>query len=135
MPVLGLAEVLRQLAELLRLLPRVHVHAIDPPAQLVARDPAIQVLLASGGHEACRILEHNDVDLVISDIRMPAGSGIDLYRWVEATRPALLRRVVFVTGDVSDPEIARLADERPHAVLRKPFQMAEYVDWVTTLLA
>ena len=109
-------------------------HLRDLQKRLLSRLHA-EVLLASGGHEACRILEHNDVDLVISDIRMPAGSGIDLYRWVEATRPALLRRVVFVTGDVSDPEIARLAEERPHAVLRKPFQMAEYVDWVTTLLA
>ena len=94
-----------------------------------------EVLLAEGGEEACALLESSPVDLVISDVKMPGGSGLMLYRWVEARRPDLLDRFLFVTGDVGDPEIATLALLHPDRFIRKPFQMTEYLERVSAVLA
>ena len=57
----------------------------------------LAILVRSLGHEAVRprtspaattILGERDVDLVISDLRMPGGSGLDLLDAVAAAGPA-----------------------------------------------
>lgn len=92
------------------------------------------VFLAAEGAEARRILSEVVVDLVLSDVKMPGESGLDLYRWIERERPELLDRFLFVTGDVSDPELVALAERRPELFLRKPFEVEEYLARVADLL-
>ena len=93
------------------------------------------VTLAEGGHEARRILETAEFDLVVSDVKMPDGNGLDLYRWIEKERPNLAERVFFVTGDVGDPRLAALAAERPAQFLDKPFHNDQYLARVMALAA
>jgi len=93
-----------------------------------------EVLTAAAGFEATRLLEHEDVDLVVSDVKMPGGSGLDLFHWVQQHRPALVDRFIFVTGDVGDPEIASFAESEPGRFVRKPFLMHEYLERVTAAL-
>lgn len=92
------------------------------------------VRAAAGGHHARAILESTDVDLVISDVKMPDGSGLELYHWVLQNRPALADRFIFVTGDVGDPEISALARTHPHQFISKPFHADDYLAGVSTLL-
>ncbi|HLS46577.1 MAG TPA: LytTR family DNA-binding domain-containing protein [Ornithinicoccus sp.] len=74
----------------------------EPPAlrelaHLLSSDPRVdQVLTASDGAGALRLLEEGDVDIVFLDIRMPGLSGLDLARVLARFRrpPA----VVFVTA-------------------------------------
>ncbi len=106
----------------------------DLQRRLLARLNA-DVLLASCARDARAILQEQDVDLVISDVKMPGGSGLDLYDWIEKERPALADRFLFVTGDVGDPEIASLAQRRPDRFIRKPFQMKDYLHRVADIFA
>lgn len=94
-----------------------------------------EVLLAANVHEAQRIVESNILDLVISDVRLPGGlSGVDFYRWIEATHPTLADRFLFITGDVTDTEIAEIAEQRPDRVIHKPFMMQDYLERVSQLV-
>lgn len=95
-------------------------------ARILARLDA-EVLLAGDGAEARRILESREVDVVVSDVRMPGESGLDLYRWTLKNRPRLARHFLFVTGDIGAPELASLAEERPGYLLHKPFEVEEYL--------
>lgn len=94
------------------------------------------VIAVAGVEEAQRIVRETELDLIVSDVRLPGGqSGIDLYRWVAAEQPHLRKRFLFVTGDVADPELARLIDLDADRVLHKPFLRTEYLERVTSLLA
>lgn len=92
------------------------------------------ILLASEGREAIRLLEKEDVDLVVSDIKMPGTGGLDLFRWVQENRPGLVDRFLFVTGDVGDPEIASFAQAEPERFIHKPFQMNDYLERIRAAL-
>jgi signal transduction histidine kinase len=92
-------------------------------------------LLAASAAEARTILDEERVDAVLCDVRMPGESGLELYRWISAERPDLLGRFLFVTGDVSDPELLELLEARPELFLHKPFEAAEYHRRVEALFA
>ncbi|MFW6330443.1 MAG: hybrid sensor histidine kinase/response regulator, partial [Gemmatimonadota bacterium] len=101
--------------------------------QRILESQGAKVQLAAGGREARLILETADPDLVISDVKMPDGGGLDLYRWIEAERPELARRFLFVTGDVGDPAIAALAEAKPGQFISKPFDRDEYLARIAAL--
>ena len=56
---------------------------------------------ASTGLEALRKIEERDYDLVITDIKMPRMSGIQLYEKTMEIKPAMRRRFIFITGDMN----------------------------------
>lgn len=78
-----------------------------------------KVLSASCGNEAIEVLEKNPVDVVVSDVRMPNGSGIDLLGHIKQ-KNVFLPVVMFVTGfaDISLEEAYALGAD---AVFPKPF--------------
>ncbi|MCA9669271.1 MAG: hybrid sensor histidine kinase/response regulator [Myxococcales bacterium] len=79
------------------------------------------VVQAEGGYEAIKLLEAGlDVDVVVSDVVMPNGSGPELYRWILAHRPELKEVFVYMTGMTRDDE--RLPLDAPPQ-LAKPFSM------------
>ena len=53
-----------------------------------------EVLLASDGYEAVRLLTEHHVDLLLTDIVMPGISGFELARQAKLMRPTLLRKPV-----------------------------------------
>ncbi|GEM_PF-5597099 len=70
-------------------------------------------------------LERETFDLVLSDIVMPDGSGLDLYTWVVEHRPELARRFVFMTGHARDSRAAGMFRRTALPVVAKPFKLAE----------
>ncbi|HSA82174.1 MAG TPA: PAS domain S-box protein, partial [Geminicoccaceae bacterium] len=92
-------------------------------AQMVAevlRRDGHEIVLATSGREALARLATEPVDLILSDLRMPDLDGPGLHRELAAVAPALVRRVVFVTGDVLTPETDRFLGETGLPVLEKP---------------
>jgi CheY-like chemotaxis protein len=41
-----------------------------------------QPICASGAHEACTLLNNHTVDLILTDLTMPCGTGLDLLDWI-----------------------------------------------------
>jgi CheY-like chemotaxis protein len=62
-------------------------------------------------------------DLVLSDVKMPTVSGIELHAALNAARPDLLGRLVFCTGEVESPTVAAFVAETGCRVLLKPFDL------------
>lgn len=77
---------------------------------------ALSLLLAADGPQ---------YDVIISDLRMPHISGMDLYERLAAERPALLARLILSTGDSVSPEASEFLRRSACPVLNKPFELAE----------
>jgi PAS domain S-box-containing protein len=95
---------------------------LDVFARVLEREGAL-VTLARDGEEAWKLLCHEEYDLIIADLRMPKLSGQGLYERAAETRPELLRRFVFATGDVARPETVSFLENLPNRFLTKPLQM------------
>lgn len=75
-------------------------------------------LVASGGHEAFKIVENNKIDVIVSDIRMPQGDGLQLLLNVRK-RDAGFPPIILVTGfSIQDKE--SLHEKGADLVLKKP---------------
>ena len=67
------------------------------------------VYTVNGGEEAISFLEQQDIDLVVSDQRMPAMTGLELCEHVMAKYPALAR--IIVTGYSETEPLDRAVEE------------------------
>lgn len=81
------------------------------------------VMTATGGHEAWELLQGQTFDLVLTDLEMPGGDGLELLGRIKAVHPAR-PSVVLMTGtpDVAVVEIAYAMGAE--GVLIKPFALA-----------
>jgi two-component system NtrC family sensor kinase len=75
------------------------------------------------GEDALSYLATASVDLILSDIRRPGLDGIQLHDHLARVRPALLRRVLFITGDVLSPETAAFLQRTRARWLMKPLNL------------
>lgn len=73
---------------------------------------------AACGSEAVQLAKENHIDIILSDVRMPNGSGVDLLKEIRAINPRLLI-VLLATGfaDLSEPEALGMG---AYALLEKP---------------
>lgn len=90
------------------------------------------VLEAPGGHQAMEILKREPVDLMILDLKMNAGSGIDLLRLMR--RRHLGVPTVVISAFLSPDLIEKLAAMGVKKVLAKPFRVSRVTDEVRELL-
>jgi len=87
------------------------------------------------GEEAVQKLETESFDLVISDIRMPGFSGIQLYEWLEKNKPEITKRILFTTGDAFDPETRAFLETHALPHLGKPFDLRKLKESIAGLKA
>jgi signal transduction histidine kinase/CheY-like chemotaxis protein len=84
-----------------------------------------QVDTASDVPEALAKIAADGHDLIISDMKMPHGSGKDIYKAVVDRSPRLARRIVFTTGDGAGMETQRFLQEAGNEIVLKPFQIED----------
>jgi DNA-binding response OmpR family regulator len=89
---------------------------------------ALAMLLDDSPHAAA-------YDVVVTDLRMPGLSGIELYTELERARPALIRRLILSTGDSVSGEAAAFLKRSACPVLNKPFELAELRALVDQVIA
>ena len=95
-----------------------------PMARFLARRGA-EVEEAADGVDGLARLSARAPDVILVDLRMPRMGGIELYARHEQERPDLVRRVLFLSGDVSqlaEPGNTPVPRER---LLVKPVELAE----------
>ena len=90
---------------------------------------------ASSGREALDWLSGREIDLIISDLRMPDMDGPSLYRALAEHRPELLTRLVFITGDTLAADITGFLSETGASVIEKPLDPPDVSRRVQALLA
>jgi CheY-like chemotaxis protein len=85
------------------------------------RQAGWRVDVARGGRDALARLRTMRYDVVLSDVRMPDGSGEELYRVIISEQADLRRRFLFMTGDTANPDAWRFLEETRVPVIEKPF--------------
>jgi PAS domain S-box-containing protein len=65
----------------------------------------------------------SDYDVIISDLKMPGCSGVELHDHVAAVAPDLLDRIIFSTGDVASRDAADFVRRTRCIVMQKPFEL------------
>jgi signal transduction histidine kinase len=88
------------------------------------------------GEAAIRFLESQEVDVIISDVRMPGSiDGLKLYDWVSRNKPELVDRFIFVSGDMIGMNVGEFFEKSSVARIQKPFTFDDYSQLVFSVLA
>ena len=101
-----------------------------------------QVLTARGhnvetvdnAEEALEKIKGGRCDLILTDIKMPGMSGIELYKNVQKISRALARRVMFITGDVISVGTMDFLSRAEVAHITKPFDVEKLVKDINHML-
>ncbi len=89
---------------------------------------------AVNGREALAFLERTACDLIVCDLKMPVLDGAGLYEQIRDHWPALLGRVLFVSGSAAMPEYADFLRAAQPYILPKPFAIAHLEEAVQRML-
>lgn len=94
---------------------------------------SFETQFVSNGKEALLYLEDNDVDLIISDIRMPELDGCDLLKIVKERHPSVLR--VALSGFSDKDLVFKMIDDNiAKTYLFKPWDNSELEKDITRIL-
>ena len=91
--------------------------------EIVLRDEGMEVLASASGRDALAILRKRDIDVVISDIRMPDLSGVELLR--EARALAAETVFIMITAFASTETAIEALQHGAYDYITKPFKMEE----------
>jgi DNA-binding NtrC family response regulator len=84
-----------------------------------------EVIEAANAARALEILQREKVDLVLSDIRMPGQSGVELFLRLKETNPQL--PVILMTAFTTESEVKQAIHSGIFTVLSKPFDVERAV--------
>jgi DNA-binding NtrC family response regulator len=62
--------------------------------------------------------------VVISDLRMPHCSGVELHDWLAEHRPDLFACLILTTGHLASPSLSEFVTRTPRPLIEKPFELA-----------
>jgi len=80
---------------------------------------------ASDVPEALLKIARGEHDLIISDMRLPQGTGRDVHRAAALKEPALAARMIFTSGDGQSEEVLRFVRETGGQMVPKPCTVGE----------
>lgn len=86
------------------------------------------------GLVASEVADSKNYDLLISDIRLPGITGIELYEKLKLSKPELSLHTIFITGDTMNVDIQLFIKESGMPCLVKPFAPEELVEAVKKAL-
>jgi CheY-like chemotaxis protein len=79
---------------------------------------------SSGTAGLQRLLASDDIDLVFCDLMMKEMTGMDLYARLREHAPAVLGKLVFMTGGAYSPAARQFLLEHPaQLIVEKPFDV------------
>lgn len=94
-----------------------------------------EVEMARSVEHAMERVTHCDYDLIVCDVRFPAGDGRTFYDLAVAARPELASRFLICTGDSASPETAEFLARHHLPVLLKPFRIEQLLRAVSPFFA
>lgn len=92
-----------------------------------ARDgqEALDLLELDGSGEQARGARY---DAVVTDLRMPGVTGIELHDQLAEHAPDVLARLVVISGDTASPEVAEFLLRLHRPLVQKPFDLRTLAD-------
>ncbi|HEV2750314.1 MAG TPA: response regulator [Gemmatimonadales bacterium] len=90
----------------------------------------IRMIGAGSAETAYELLATEHPDAILLDIRLPTMSGLALYLAIVHRWPRFDGRIAIMTGDADADEVRTWLERHRCAVIRKPFNLHEVLDWL-----
>ncbi|MBL7179510.1 MAG: sigma-54-dependent Fis family transcriptional regulator [Desulfobacterales bacterium] len=104
-----------------------------PILSAVLEEEGFETLTANSGQEALDILKHSDVDLVLTDMKMPAMNGIELLEHIKTEDPEL--PVIMMTAHGTVDKAVEAMQKGAYNYVLKPFDNERLVLYVNKAIA
>lgn len=85
----------------------------------------IHAIAVGDGSDALRVLRRQRFDVIVSDIRMPGMGGGEFLERLRREHPAMVKRLVFTTGDTFAADTSTLLKDSGVPSLVKPYDFAQ----------
>ena len=93
-----------------------------------------QTMFLSNGKEALEIVENQNVDVIMSDVRMPVMDGLALFRKVKIIQPETIR--LFLSGYAESGYILNaMNDNLAQAFIYKPWDNTELLNLISSVIS
>jgi len=99
----------------------------------ILEEEGFESLTANSGREALDILKHSDVDLVLTDMKMPSMDGIELLEHVKTADPEL--PVIMMTAHGTVDKAVEAMQKGAYSYVLKPFDNERLVLFVNKAIA
>ncbi|MCX6583298.1 MAG: HDOD domain-containing protein [Candidatus Aminicenantes bacterium] len=100
-------------------------YLVDLMKEILLNDVDLDIVTSTSGPEALQMLQGDDgFDLVITDIRMPEISGMDIYEFLRTKK--MEKKVIMVTADPYSQDIYKFLKKTKVECLKKPFQLMDF---------
>jgi two-component system NtrC family response regulator len=99
----------------------------------ILKDEGYEVLCANSGHEALEIQKSSDLDLLLTDMKMPAMDGIELLENVKASDPDL--PVIMMTAHGTIDKAVEAMQKGAYSYILKPFDNERLTIYVKKAVA
>lgn len=93
-----------------------------------------EVVKALTVETALNLIEGQEFDFVICDIRMPGMGGIEFFRIIEEKKPSLKKRIIFSTGDILGDNTKAFLKMVTNPRVGKPFNFDELKEVIKSVL-
>jgi CheY-like chemotaxis protein len=90
--------------------------------------------MATSGRDAVTRLARGDYDVILSDIRMPDLDGKQLFEFLDEHLPEAKDRVIFLTGDIGNPDTVTFLQESNRPYLAKPIDIPALIKLIKPFL-
>lgn len=91
-------------------------------------DAGYEVVTRNDAGLALELLETEDFDVILCDIKMPGIDGMDVLKAIETDNASYADRIAFVTGDSMSPQVADFLKQSGKHHIEKPVTSAELID-------
>ncbi len=101
--------------------------------QVALEGAGYRVLIAESGQHGLRLLEHQEVDLILVDIFMPDMDGLELIPLLRKTRPT--SKIIAITEGSNRRDYLEMAKHLgANDTLKKPLNLQELLDAIAAQL-
>jgi DNA-binding NtrC family response regulator len=90
--------------------------------QLLEPDHRVEVTTSIGQARA-RLAAGPEPDVILCDLMMPDGTGMDLYEELQKSAPSILSRMIFMTGGAFTPRAREFSRQPGITCIEKPFNL------------
>lgn len=94
-----------------------------------------EVEIVDNGDKAIERLNNGEYDIIFLDIKMPGTSGIDIYKQLQKTSESLIKKIIFITGDVMGKDTRSFFETSDAPYITKPFSVTDLNKGMAGILA
>ncbi len=94
-------------------------------------DFGFKISLANDGFGAIKLVESEDFDVILLDIKMPGINGVETLKRIKSIHPSI--KAIMMTGFPSDTLIEEAMEGGANCVFYKPFNIEDLIEKINSI--